>query len=122
MSNDVSPPRITIELVDAHLQSATREAIRVPTGSTVETVLQLSSLARARELLIAAKGVDHVADSFVGIWGRRVLLNTALSDGDRVELYRELIADAKTARLKRASEQGYRWQGRTRRVANTNKA
>jgi sulfur carrier protein len=68
------------------------------------------------------QAVDHIADSFVGIWGRRTLLSTPLTDGDRIELYRELIADAKSARLKRAGEQGYRWQGRTRRVVNSSKA
>jgi putative ubiquitin-RnfH superfamily antitoxin RatB of RatAB toxin-antitoxin module len=43
--------------------------------------------------------------------------DTLLSDGDRIELYRPLIADPKAARKKRATEQGYRWQGRTRRAA-----
>lgn len=122
MSSDMSPPSIAVEVIDANAESALREALRVAEGATVQAALQLSSLARARELLVAAQNLDHIADSFIGIWGRRVRLNTPLSNGDRIELYRELIADAKSARLKRASEQGYRWQGRTRRVANTNNA
>jgi putative ubiquitin-RnfH superfamily antitoxin RatB of RatAB toxin-antitoxin module len=37
-----------------------------------------------------------------GIHGRRVPLDTALADGDRVEVYRPLQADPKAARRRRA--------------------
>lgn len=38
----------------------------------------------------------------VGIWNRRAKLDDVLSDGDRVEIYRPLIADPKLLRRKKA--------------------
>jgi putative ubiquitin-RnfH superfamily antitoxin RatB of RatAB toxin-antitoxin module len=38
----------------------------------------------------------------VGIWSRVVPRSTRLREGDRVELYRELVADPKEARRERA--------------------
>lgn len=66
---------------------------------------------------LAAAGVDVNGSVDAGIWGKQMPLDTPLAEGDRVELYRPLIADPKAARKKRATEQGYRWQGRTRRAA-----
>jgi len=40
----------------------------------------------------------------IGIFGKAVKLDTLLSDGDRVEIYRPLIADPKEARKKRAAD------------------
>ena len=62
-------------------------------------------------------GIADVSAADVGIWGKSVPLDTALKNGDRIERYRALIADPKLARHLRAHEQGYRWQGRTRRAA-----
>ena len=67
-------------------------------------------------LVAAALAVDDVD---VGLWGKLVPLDTVLHDGDRLERYRGLIADPKQARHQRATVQGYRWQGRTRRAART---
>ena len=39
----------------------------------------------------------------VGIYGKSVKLDQELSTGDRVEIYRELIADPKAARKKKAA-------------------
>ncbi|MCG7935238.1 MAG: RnfH family protein [Candidatus Thiodiazotropha taylori] len=39
-----------------------------------------------------------------GIFGKAAKLNAMLSEGDRVEIYRPLIADPKEARKKRAAE------------------
>ena len=39
----------------------------------------------------------------VGIYGKSVKLDQELSSGDRVEIYRELIADPKAARKKKAA-------------------
>ena len=40
----------------------------------------------------------------VGIFGKAARMDAALRDGDRVEIYRPLIADPKEARKKRAAE------------------
>ncbi len=45
--------------------------------------------------------VEH---SKVGIFGKAADMTTVLSDGDRVEIYRPLIADPKEIRRKRAAE------------------
>ncbi|MEJ2621117.1 MAG: RnfH family protein [Candidatus Thiodiazotropha sp.] len=39
-----------------------------------------------------------------GIFGKAAKLDAVLNDGDRVEIYRPLIADPKEARKKRAAE------------------
>ncbi len=55
---------------------------------------------------------SHIAEKFpeidpetakVGIYGKTVGLDDELSTGDRVEIYRELIADPKAARKKKAA-------------------
>ncbi len=40
----------------------------------------------------------------VGIFGKAAAMTTVLNDGDRVEIYRPLIADPKEVRRKRAAE------------------
>ena len=40
----------------------------------------------------------------VGVFGKRVTLGTRLHEGDRVEIYRPLIADAKEARRHRSAK------------------
>lgn len=42
----------------------------------------------------------------VGIFGKTVRLDHVLSPGDRVEIYRPLIADSKEARRRRAGKTG----------------
>ena len=46
------------------------------------------------------RGVS-VDDSAVGVFGRVTALNQILSEGDRVEIYRSLAADPKSARRER---------------------
>ena len=41
----------------------------------------------------------------LGVWGQRVGSHHVLQHGDRLEFYRPLQADAKTARRRRAEEQ-----------------
>ncbi len=45
--------------------------------------------------------VEH---SEVGIFSKAAAMTTVLADGDRVEIYRPLIADPKEVRRKRAAE------------------
>ena len=48
-------------------------------------------------------GVD-LEHSAVGVFGRVVALSEILSEGDRVEIYRPLAADPKSARRERVKE------------------
>ena len=111
---------VRVRIVSAHADKVEATDVTLQAGACVRDALVACTLGEARAILEAHERSTtsaHIADSFVGIWGRRVLLDLLLADGDRIELYRELIADPKAARLNRASEQGYRWQGRTRRAA-----
>jgi putative ubiquitin-RnfH superfamily antitoxin RatB of RatAB toxin-antitoxin module len=45
-----------------------------------------------------------LAKNKVGIFGKAAKLDAQLGEGDRVEIYRPLIADPKEARKKRAAE------------------
>jgi len=69
--------------------------LELPSGSRVEDALAAAHL-EARAPLLAAGRLR------VGIWGRPCERGTALRDGDRVEIYRSLAADAKAMRRARA--------------------
>lgn len=43
-----------------------------------------------------------IAPAAVGVWSRRCAPHTPLRDGDRVEVYRPIVADAKEMRRSRA--------------------
>ncbi|MCB1864090.1 MAG: RnfH family protein [Chromatiales bacterium] len=47
-----------------------------------------------------------IGETPVGVFGERVDWSRVLEDGDRVELYRGLIADPREQRRKRAEKQG----------------
>lgn len=106
---DDSRPTVTVTVVAAWVHRVERRILALPPGATLR-----DALLRAGDI-----PVDSMDDSDldVGVWGKRVPLETLLRDGDRIECYRPITADPKQARHNRASEQGYRWQGRTRRAA-----
>ena len=83
-----------------------------------EQTIELADGATLGDALVAF-AIGEVSAADVGVWGKSVRLDTPLKNGDRIERYRPLIADPKLARHRRANEQGYRWQGRTRRAAKT---
>ena len=93
-----------VTLVSAWADRVEERAIELADGATLNDALD-------------AFGITNASHADVGIWGKSVPLDTPLKDGDRMEQYRPLIADPKLARHRRANEQGYRWQGRTRRAA-----
>jgi putative ubiquitin-RnfH superfamily antitoxin RatB of RatAB toxin-antitoxin module len=49
----------------------------------------------------------EIAPGRVGIHGKPVSLDTPLREGDRVEIYRPLLADPKLARRKKAAQGGH---------------
>ncbi len=105
-----------IQIVAAQADRVAQRRLELAAGATLADALAaLAALKEAGTPL--AELAKHVNEEDVGIWGRRMPLTTVLADGDRVELYRPITADPKLARHRRASEQGYRWQGRTRRAA-----
>ena len=76
-----------VEVVYALARRAGTVSLTLPAGATVR-----EALARA----------GFPAGSAAGIFGTRVTLDTVLSDGDRVEIYRALAIDPKEARRRRA--------------------
>ena len=61
-------------------------------------------------LLTQFPQIDHLGTA-VGIWGKKVALDAALKDRDRVEVYRPLRVDPKVARRERFVKQGARGAG-----------
>jgi uncharacterized protein len=91
--------RIAVTVVYALPAGATEIELVLPSGSSVAEALALSGIAaRHPEIDLAAMAV--------GVYGVRVALDTRLSDGDRVEVYRPLQADPKDLRRRRALRRG----------------
>ena len=89
--------QITVEVVFAKPGEQVLEQLHVPADATVESVIRSSGiLERFPEIDLAANKV--------GIFGKATKLSATLHDGDRIEIYRPLIADPKEARKKRAAE------------------
>ena len=86
-----------ITVVLAWPDRAWRERVELPEGSTVAEALHAAAASAAMPDLGAL-------DERVGIHGRRCALDTVLTAGDRVEIYRPLLIDPKDARRKRAAD------------------
>ena len=71
-------------------------ALDVCVGCTVAEAIELSGIRQEFPELV----VDPDA---VGIFSRKVAIDHRLAEGDRVEIYRPLIADPKESRRKRAA-------------------
>ncbi|MGD8346724.1 MAG: RnfH family protein [Lysobacterales bacterium] len=69
--------------------------VALPAGSTLEEAIERSGIRDEFPALV----VDPAA---VGVFGRKAPMDHVLRDGDRVEIYRPLIADPKEARRLRA--------------------
>lgn len=69
--------------------------VELAEGATVEEAI------RASGMLAQFPEID-LARHAVGIFGERAELTDPVHDGDRVEIYRRLIADPKEARRRRA--------------------
>ena len=64
----------------------------------------LNDGARVKDAIIVSSVLDAFPDLFienVGIYGKKVSLDTPLSNNDRVEIYRPLPTDPKDARRRR---------------------
>ena len=89
--------RITVEIVFAKPGEQALEQLQVAADETVESVIRQSGL------LERFPEIDLKTNK-VGIFGKAATLSATLRDGDRIEIYRPLIADPKEARKKRAAE------------------
>ncbi len=95
-------PRVTV-CWSPRPRDVLERTVELPEGATVRDAVCASGLAQACELPAA------LADC--GIWGRRCGADQPVREGDRVELYRPLVADPKVARRERFRKQGARAAG-----------
>jgi len=70
--------------------------VRISGGGSVETAIRQSGI-------LAEHSEIDLAKVKVGIYGRRADLNTEVRAGDRVEIYRPLIAEPKAVRREHAA-------------------
>jgi len=89
---------IRVEVVLAMPDSQKLVTLEVAGGSTVAEAIAQSGLPEMFEDF-------ELNPDMVGVFGNKVSLDQALQDGDRVELYRPLIADPKEVRRQRAVKQ-----------------
>lgn len=88
-------PDIAVEVVYALPDKQYLYSVKVPEGSTVEQAVIASGLLELRSDIDLKKNK-------VGIYSRPVKLQDEVQSGDRIEIYRPLIADPKDLRRRRA--------------------
>ena len=89
-------PDLVVEVVYALPGNVIAATAQVPPGATVADAIaqvEFAQLVTDADLVTAP----------VGIFGRVVARNTPVRDGDRIEIYRPLVTDAKQARRKRSN-------------------
>lgn len=73
--------------------------VELPAGATVQGAIDASGvLARFPQI--------DLATHRIGVFGELAAFDDVVQDGDRVEIYRPLVADPKEARRRRAGAKG----------------
>ena len=98
MSSPDKQPVIHVEVVLAVPERQELRSIDIAAGSTVAEAITKSGLPDLFE------GFELDLNR-VGIFGHKVSADQLLHDGDRVEIYRPLVADPKEVRRQRALNQ-----------------
>lgn len=98
MSRRDEPAMMRVEVVLAMPERQELRSIEIAAGATVADAIIKSGVVDLFE------GFEPDFDR-VGIFGRKVSAGQLLRDGDRVEIYRPLIADPKEVRRQRALNQ-----------------
>ncbi len=88
---------INVEVAYALPEKQIIRAVNVDAGTTIGAAIVQSGIMMDFPDL-------ELEDAKVGLFGKVAAMTTVLSDGDRVEIYRPLIADPKEVRRKRAAE------------------
>ena len=92
----------SVEMIEVEVACAvegTQEviALRMPAGSTLSDAVSSSNILS----LFPSLDMDEIS---YGIYGTLTPEHSVIKDGDRVEIYRPLIADPKEVRRRRAEE------------------
>ena len=93
----VPEDKIKIEVAFALPEKQSLLEVVVENQSTVESAIICSGI------MDIYPEID-LGENAVGIWNRTCKLQDRLRDGDRIEIYRPLIADPKEVRRKRAEK------------------
>ena len=91
------PPAILVEVVYAEPQRAIEREYHLDVPATLADALRLA----AADPAFAGIAIEQAA---VGVFGRIADVGQALNNGDRLEIYRPLAADPKTARRARVRQ------------------
>lgn len=91
------PVNIAVEVAYALPEKQYLQRVKLEEGATVEQAIIASGLLELRD------DIDLKVNK-VGIYSRPVKLQDTVHDGDRVEIYRPLIADPKELRRQRAEK------------------
>jgi len=94
---DMSVDSINVEVAYALPEKQIIRAVNVDAGTTLGAAIVQSGIMMDFPEL-------ELEDAKVGIFGKACAMTTVLSEGDRVEIYRPLIADPKEVRRQRAAE------------------
>ncbi|SNY78851.1 RnfH family protein [Enterobacter sp. CC120223-11] len=88
---------ISVEVVYALPEKQYLQKVSLAEGATVEQAIAASGIMKLRPEI-------DLSSNKVGIWSRAVKLHDEVHNGDRVEIYRPLIADPKALRRQRAEK------------------
>ena len=91
------PGKVVVEVAYALPQKQYLQRVTLEEGATVEQAILASGILTLRDDIDLTKNK-------VGIYSRPVKLQDVVQDGDRVEIYRPLIADPKELRRQRAEK------------------
>ncbi len=88
----------TIRVVVTYASAAVEHVIevRVAAGATLDAAIKASGMGER------VAGLDLTSHK-VGVWGRIRPHQSTACDGDRIEIYRALVADPNTARQRRVA-------------------
>ncbi|QKJ88275.1 RnfH family protein [Paramixta manurensis] len=88
-------PDIAVEVVYALPEKQYLYRVTLPEGSSVEQAIKSSGILELRQ------DID-LNENKIGVYSRPVKLADIVRDGDRIEIYRPLVADPKELRRQRA--------------------
>lgn len=89
--------QIAVEVAYAHPEAQVVIEVTVHPGATVAEAIERSGVCKQFPEI-------DLSSNKVGRWSHVVALNDTLRSGDRVEIYRALIADPKEVRRQRAAK------------------
>jgi putative ubiquitin-RnfH superfamily antitoxin RatB of RatAB toxin-antitoxin module len=89
--------QVAVEVAFALPERQSLLSLSVPLGFTVQQVIEKSGI------LVSYPEINLDVNK-VGIWSRPVKLHELVKNGDRIEIYRPLIADPKDLRRRRAEK------------------